>query len=74
MSYSSRRYRSALIGIIVHRSQQVVILTLVLFLVLQYQSGRRIDGRGIMETLDSRKMNRQCIPIGRRNKTRGASA
>jgi len=35
MSYSSRRYRSALIGIIVHSSQQVVILTLVLFLVLQ---------------------------------------
>jgi CAAX protease family protein len=35
LSYPSRRYRSALIGIAVHSSQQVVILTLVLFLVLQ---------------------------------------
>ena len=35
LAYPSRRYRSALIGIIVHGSQQLVILTLVLFLVLQ---------------------------------------
>jgi hypothetical protein len=36
--------------------------------------GRETDGRGIMETLDSRKMNRQSIPTGHSNKTRGASA
>jgi uncharacterized protein len=35
LAYPSRRYRSALIGIIVHSSQQVVILTLTLTLVLQ---------------------------------------
>ena len=35
LSYPSRRYRSALIGIIVHSSQSVVVLALVLFLVLQ---------------------------------------
>jgi uncharacterized protein len=35
MAYPSRRYRSALIGIIVHSSQSVVFLALVLFLVLQ---------------------------------------
>jgi membrane protease YdiL (CAAX protease family) len=35
LSYPSRRYRSALIGIIVHSSQQVMILTLTLILVLQ---------------------------------------
>src|SRR5829696_4639574 len=34
-AYPSRRYRSALIGIIVHSSQSVVVLALVLFLVLQ---------------------------------------
>lgn len=33
--YPSRRYRSALIGIIVHSSQSVVVLTLLLFLVLR---------------------------------------
>jgi uncharacterized protein len=35
LSYPSRRYRSALIGIIVHSSQSVMVLTLVLFLVLR---------------------------------------
>jgi hypothetical protein len=30
------------------------------------------DGRGIMETLDRKKLNRQSIPTGRSNKTRGA--
>jgi uncharacterized protein len=35
LSYPSRRYRSALIGIIVHSSQQVMVLTLMLTLVLQ---------------------------------------
>jgi len=34
-AYPSRRYRSALIGIIVHSSQSVFVLALVLFLVLQ---------------------------------------
>jgi membrane protease YdiL (CAAX protease family) len=34
LSYPSRRYRSALIGIIVHSSQQVMVLTLMLTLVL----------------------------------------
>jgi uncharacterized protein len=35
LSYPSRRYRSALIGIIVHSSQSVFVLALVLFLVLK---------------------------------------
>ena len=35
MAYPSRRYRSALIGIIVHSSQSVVFLALLLFLVLK---------------------------------------
>jgi len=35
LSYPSRRYRSALIGIIVHSSQSVFFLTLLLFMVLQ---------------------------------------
>jgi CAAX protease family protein len=35
LSYPSRRYRSALIGIIVHSSQGVFFLVLLLFLVLQ---------------------------------------
>jgi uncharacterized protein len=35
LSYPSRRYRSALIGIIVHSSQSVFFLVLLLFLVLQ---------------------------------------
>jgi membrane protease YdiL (CAAX protease family) len=35
LSYPSRRYRSALIGIIVHSSQSVLTLVLMLFLVLQ---------------------------------------
>jgi membrane protease YdiL (CAAX protease family) len=35
LSYPSRRYRSALIGIIVHSSQSVVVLALMLTLVLQ---------------------------------------
>jgi len=35
LSYPSRRYRSALIGIIVHSSQSVFVLALVLILVLQ---------------------------------------
>jgi CAAX protease family protein len=35
LSYPSRRYRSALIGIIVHSSQSVVFLALTLPLVLQ---------------------------------------
>ncbi|HKH57701.1 MAG TPA: type II CAAX endopeptidase family protein [Rubrobacter sp.] len=35
LSYPSRRYRSALIGIIVHSSQSVVVLILLLLLVLQ---------------------------------------
>ena len=35
LSYPSRRYRSALIGIIVHSSQSVVFLALLLFLVLK---------------------------------------
>ena len=35
LSYPSRRYRSALIGIAVHSSQQVMVLTLTLTLVLQ---------------------------------------
>ena len=35
LSYPSRRYRSALIGIIVHSTQSVVVLTLMLTLVLQ---------------------------------------
>jgi membrane protease YdiL (CAAX protease family) len=35
MAYPSRRYRSALIGIIVHSSQSVVFFVLLLFLVLQ---------------------------------------
>src|SRR5215203_1510746 len=35
LSYPSRRYRSALIGIIVHSSQSVLVLTLILPLVLQ---------------------------------------
>ena len=34
-AYPSRRYRSALIGIIVHSSQSVFVVALVLFLVLQ---------------------------------------
>ena len=34
-AYPSRRYRSALIGIIVHSSQSVFVVTLVLFIVLQ---------------------------------------
>jgi uncharacterized protein len=36
LSYPSKRYRSALIGIAVHSAQSVVILALVLSLVLQY--------------------------------------
>ena len=35
LCYSSRRYRSALIGIIVHSSQSVVFGALLLLLVLQ---------------------------------------
>ena len=35
LSYPSRRYRSALIGIIVHSSQSVLVLVLLLSLVLQ---------------------------------------
>jgi membrane protease YdiL (CAAX protease family) len=35
LSYPSRRYRSALMGIIVHSSQQVIVLALTLTLVLQ---------------------------------------
>jgi hypothetical protein len=35
LSYPSRRYRSALMGIIVHSSQQVMVLALTLTLVLQ---------------------------------------
>jgi CAAX protease family protein len=35
LSYPSRRYRSALMGIIVHSSQQVMVLTLMLILVLR---------------------------------------
>jgi hypothetical protein len=35
LAYPSRRYRSALIGIIVHSSQSVFFLTLLLFMVLQ---------------------------------------
>jgi membrane protease YdiL (CAAX protease family) len=35
LSYPSRRYRSALIGIIVHSSQSVVVLALLLYLVLK---------------------------------------
>jgi hypothetical protein len=35
LSYPSRRYRSALIGIAVHSSQQVMVLALTLTLVLQ---------------------------------------
>jgi uncharacterized protein len=35
LSYPSRRYRSALIGIIVHSSQSVFLLVLLLFLVLK---------------------------------------
>jgi uncharacterized protein len=35
LSYPSRRYRSALIGIIVHSPQSVVFLALILLLVLQ---------------------------------------
>jgi hypothetical protein len=35
LSYTSRRYRSALIGIIVHSTQSVLVLALVLTLVLQ---------------------------------------
>ena len=35
LSYPSRRYRSALIGIIVHSSQGVFVLALILYLVLQ---------------------------------------
>ena len=35
LSYPSRRYRSALIGIIVHSSQQVMVLALMLTLVLR---------------------------------------
>ena len=35
LSYPSRRYRSALIGIIVHSSQSVVFFALILPLVLQ---------------------------------------
>jgi membrane protease YdiL (CAAX protease family) len=35
LAYPSRRYRSALIGIIVHSSQSVVFLALLLFLVLK---------------------------------------
>src|SRR5215203_7562271 len=36
LSYPSRRYRSALIGIIVHSSQSVFVLALTLYVVLQY--------------------------------------
>ena len=35
LSYPSRRYRSALIGIIVHSSQSVLVLALILSLVLK---------------------------------------
>jgi uncharacterized protein len=35
LSYTSRRYRSALIGIIVHSTQSVLVLALVLTLVLK---------------------------------------
>jgi len=35
MAYPSRRYRSALIGIIVHTIPSVVVLALLLYLVLQ---------------------------------------
>jgi hypothetical protein len=35
LSYPSRRYRSALIGIIVHSSQSVLVLVLLLTLVLK---------------------------------------
>ena len=35
MFYPSRRYRSALIGIIVHSTPSVVVLVLLLYLVLQ---------------------------------------
>ena len=36
LSYPSRRYRSALIGIIVHSSQSVFVLAVTLYVVLQY--------------------------------------